>query len=302
VSLLDDIIDGASDDAVSTSNLLRKVQVAAARLGAEDVVTWTRNELNGYTSIEALPPYRAAQYVTVEGVFSGPMSSMAIHSLPRPTDDQSDWTMWFQAIFVQPVAELEGLAASEKAAQSEWPPAVVKKYEQTGAFSLSLHGLFRVHQKVSPQMLRGLIDSIRNAALDFAVALQVANPEAGSVGGPTVQSDSAVASVVTNYYVTNTITGHGNNVAAGERISQTSSVTVGDREGLQAELTALGLDEAAIEEFTAALDADGSVEGPQVRSFLDRVKTGAINVTTDVATRVVTGQLTTLGLEYLDKL
>lgn len=36
MTVLDEIIEGATNDAVSTSNLLRKVQVVAHRLGAVD--------------------------------------------------------------------------------------------------------------------------------------------------------------------------------------------------------------------------------------------------------------------------
>lgn len=137
---------------------------------------------------------------------------------------------------------------------------------------------------------------------DFAVALQLANPDAGSVGGPTVRSDSAVASVVNNYNVTNNITGHGTTIAAGEHITQTSAIAAGDTGSLREELTKLGLDSTAAQEFADALDADRSVEGSQVRGFLNRVQSGAISISTDVATRVVTGQLTSLSMEYLGTL
>lgn len=300
VSLLDDIIDGATDDSVSTSNLLRKVQVAAARLGAEEVVTWVKRELNGYPSVDNLPPYRSARDMIVQGVFTGPMRSTLTHDLPRPIVDAENWSRWFRSAFVHPVAELEAFAAEEGDSRFEWPTYIVKRYEATETFRFEYHVLYSVHQVLTRQMLRGLVDSIRTAALDFAIALQLANPDAGSVGGPTIESDSKVASVV--YNVTNNVTGHGTNIAAGSSITQTSTINTGDRDGLREELAKVGLDAAAADEFADALDADGSIEGAQVKSFLARVKSGAVKVSTDVGIKIVTGQLAALAMEYLGTL
>ncbi|MCM3522217.1 MULTISPECIES: hypothetical protein [unclassified Curtobacterium] len=300
MSLLDEIIDGATNDSVSTSNLLRKVQVAAARLGAQEVVTWVRNELNGYPAVDDLPTYRAARDMIVQGVFTGPMRSSLTHDLPRPHVDAETWKPWFQSAFVQPVAELEAFADADGDSSFEWPTAIVRRYESTGTFRFEYHSLYSVHQVLTTQMLRGLVDSIRTAALDFAIELQLANPDAGSVGGPTIETDPKVASVV--YNVTNNVTGHGTNIAAGSSMTQTSTVNAGDRDGLREELTKVGLDEASAEEFANALDTDRSVEGPQVKSFLGRVKSGAVKVSTDVGVKVVTGQLAALAMEYLGTL
>lgn len=300
MSLLDEIIDGASSDSLSTANLLRKVQVAAARLGAEDVVSWVKHELNGYPSTDDLPSYRAKRTMMVQGVFAGPMQSRLTHDLPKPHVDVDLWTPWFQSGFVQPVAELEAFAGEDQDSRFEWPTAIVDRYEKTQTFRLEYHALYSVHQVLTTQMLRGIVDSIRSAALDFALSLQLANPEAGSVGGPTIASDAAVASVV--YNVTNNVTGHGTNIAAGTGITQTSTVAVGDRDALQDELSRIGLNPIDAREFADALDSDGSIEGPRVKSFLDRMKSGAIRVAGDVGIRIVTGQLAALGMEYLGTL
>ncbi|WP_146245792.1 MULTISPECIES: hypothetical protein [unclassified Curtobacterium] len=300
MSLLDEIIDGASDDSVSTSNLLRKVQVAAARLGAEDVVAWVKHELGGYPSTDGLPAYRAARDMIVQGVFVGPMRSSLTHDLPRPLVDANDWARWYRSAFTQPVAELEAFANEDADSRFEWPTYIVKRYEETQTFRFEYHALYSAHQVLTKQMLRGLVDSIRTAALEFAIALQLANPDAGSVGGPTINSDAKVASVV--YNVTNNVTGHGTNIAAGSSISQNSTVSTGDRDALRAELAKVGLSAPDADDFADALDADRSLEGPRVRTFLDRVKSGAVKVSTDVGVRIVTGQLAALAMEYLGSL
>lgn len=70
-SLLDQIIDGASDDNMNTVNLLRKVQIAATRVGADDVSSWTRQELAGYGAEAELPAYRVTM-TTVTGCSQAP--------------------------------------------------------------------------------------------------------------------------------------------------------------------------------------------------------------------------------------
>jgi len=72
---LDEIIDGATDDALSTSNLLRKVRTVAHRLGAEEILKWVDRELNGYNSVEDLPPYRADLVTNVQGMWAGPFNA-----------------------------------------------------------------------------------------------------------------------------------------------------------------------------------------------------------------------------------
>jgi hypothetical protein len=300
MSLLDEIIEGATDDSLSTANLLRKVQVAAARLGATDIVEWTKHELNGYKGSHVeLPANRAARRTRVEGVFSGPMRSFMTHDLPQPVG-RDGWDQWFEATFPQPVAELEAFAAADDDSKIEWPAPVVSRYEDTGAFSLEYHGLYTAHIVLTRQMLRGLIDSIRNTALDFAITLQLANADAGSVGGPTIESDPNIASVV--YNITNNVTGHGTNIAAGDQISQTSTVNEGDRFSLTEELRKLGLVSNDVEAFADALDADRRIDGLNVQSFLDRVKSGAITVATDVSTKVITSQIAMLALQYLGQI
>lgn len=57
---LSEIIDAASDDGYSISNLLRKVQTVAHRLKARSVSDWVKWELFGYQDSTPVPSYRAA--------------------------------------------------------------------------------------------------------------------------------------------------------------------------------------------------------------------------------------------------
>lgn len=55
-ALVPELVNMASDPAVSTTDLLRKTLVAASRLNVPELVTWVKSELNGYES--DVPNYR----------------------------------------------------------------------------------------------------------------------------------------------------------------------------------------------------------------------------------------------------
>ena len=58
MTLLQEIEDGASGDAMPLGTLLRKCLVLASHLGSQPAIDWIEWELNGYTKEAALPDYR----------------------------------------------------------------------------------------------------------------------------------------------------------------------------------------------------------------------------------------------------
>ena len=78
MNLLEEIINGSTDDTVSTSNLLRKVQIVAYRLGALELSSWTKAELNGYEVAERLSSYRSEISTPVAAICPGPMVYLAV--------------------------------------------------------------------------------------------------------------------------------------------------------------------------------------------------------------------------------
>ena len=51
-------IDALSDPGVSTADALRRLLVVARRIGAVDLATWIKRELDGYSDQEEVPEYR----------------------------------------------------------------------------------------------------------------------------------------------------------------------------------------------------------------------------------------------------
>ncbi|GAB2447611.1 hypothetical protein HD599_001635 [Conyzicola lurida] len=294
MTLLDEIIEASTGESGTTANLLRKVRVASHRLGASEISAWAQHELSGYPSDAALPDYRV-QDTSVLGIFSGPMRSQINHDLPKVGDD---FEGWFSMDMRQPISELESFAGADTDAVREWPAWLVQKYEQAGFFRMEFHVLFSAHNVIPRQRIIGLIDTVKTRVLDFALELQTEFPDAGSADGPTVASEPSLARTVN--HITNNITGHGVNVAIGnETVRQRSIVNTGDTTALKTEAEALGLTADLAKEFVAAVEADRSTDGPEVTSFLARLRAGSISLGSSLTSDVVAGSLIELAKGFL---
>lgn len=288
--LLDQIIDGSTDSAVKTSDLLRKVQVAARRVVAPEVEAWVKRELNGYDTDDELPLYRTMTTV-VNGLFTGPSHSRITQALPPHPDFIDDFTVHMK----QPLVELETFAESDKDAQSEWPAWRVKAYEDSGAFAIGFYGLFSIWNVVTRPSLRGVIDTVRNKAMEFALDLQEEYPNAGESDGPTVETDTRLATVV--YNVTNNIYGNGTNIATGHDNSLKVRIK-GNRDEFVQELVKSGLSAEAADQFATNID-EGGFEGAPARGFIDRIKSGAISFSGNASASVMAGTLIELAKLYI---
>ncbi|MBN8424407.1 hypothetical protein JF531_07715 [Microbacterium esteraromaticum] len=293
MTVLDDIIESATDSSVAITDLLRKVQVVAHRLGAEAIVAWVRQELAGYSSDATIPAYRSVGG-TVIGAFSGVFQQF--RQVPLTVHPPEMAHLW-KAELRMPLSELQALSESDDAPSMEWGGHDVDAFAESGAFTVEPWELFSARTVISTAALKGVQDIIRSTALEFALELQGIDPAAGSVSGPTITTEPDVASAVFN--ITNNIYGDGANVAAGSQINQCSHVERGDRNSLKREAEALGLSSEDAEEFVRAVVEEQDIEKPKVRAFLERVRGGAFAITGSVGSDVVAGSLVELGKGFL---
>lgn len=294
MTLLDEIISASTSGAVSSADLLRKVRIAAYRLGAEEIARWAKQELDGYGADDQLPGYRI-QVSGVTGIFTGPFRSQITHTL---SVTPAGMEKWFTVELREPLMELQSLSELKQDPSREWPAPVVARYEASGVFRMDMHGLFAARNVITRQSLKGIIDTVKTRAMDFALELQSDFPEAGSVDGPTVKSEPALAQTINN--ITNNITGHGSNVAiASTDVRQRSVVKQGDTVALKREVEALGLSASDADAFIDAVSSDRSIEGGKVTTFLERVRSGAIGLAASVSSDLVAESLIELAKSYL---
>lgn len=294
MSQLEGIIDASTDSSVATADLLRKVQIVASRLGATDIVDWVKRELNGYPDDAELPPYRVMS-TGVMGIFSGPMRSTIHHQLTVVPKGFEDW--WIVRLR-QPLAELQGFSSgSDEDPTRDWPAAAVHAYEETGAFHIEFHGLFSARNVIPRQSLIGLIDVVRSRVLEFALELQAKNPEAGNLGGPTVQTDPALASTV--LHITNNIYGDGAQVASGETVNHQGVSINGDANAFREFAARIIQDDAVAEEFVEAVAEEKDLEAPRVRAILDRVRAGGVRLAEATSGSVAATALLELARRFI---
>ena len=303
MTLLDEIIGGAADDSVSTASLLRKVKIVSRRLGADDIEHWVDAELNGYDDEDPLPTYRGPIAAQAIGTYAGPMQSRAKHWLPSVGVPDPDFTEHhFMVRLSQALVELEAFAGSDSDPRRPWSSWAVMKWNEWEGQGKVPHfemmSLIHADALVSSATVRGIIDVIRNRALDFALDLQVAYPDAGEPGGPTV-AEPGVQQVVNHN--TNNIYGDGNQIAVGTGNVQTTTVNKGDLLSLLGAARRLGLGDDALAELTAAVVGDDDTDDKRSRlaAFADKVRSGAFVLIGGVTADLAATGVIDLGSQFL---
>lgn len=272
MTLLQEIQRDAADDRVSVASLLRKCQILAGRLRAEEFASWVRSELAGYSDVDPLPPYRAR----IRGRVIGNVANMAY----RHTNATLGETMipeefredFLYAELRQPVAELQELVASEHQPSRPLPP------ELYPLMSRNLDGGYHVtsaHVEFSRPAFVAVLDGIRSRALEFALQIEALNPAAGE-SSPAEPPPIPAADVHGAF--TNTIYAQSVNVAqASSGVSQTTiNVGSNDWNALRSVLLDAGVTEEEVADLKGAIDEDGTdgradTLGAKVSEWLGRV-------------------------------
>lgn len=300
MSVLDEIIRDATEDSASTSNLLRKVMVVAHRLQAVEIRTWVQRELNGYGIAEDLPEYRKGISVNVRGHWTGMFNSSATQIVSRAGVPERAAQGLFSVSFHQALAELEEMATVQNELGVPWDAVDIGRHnrmiDEGRVPHLEGFYLFSAERIVTPGLLSGIINTVRNTALDFALSLQSADPDAGGPEGPTV-ADSEVRQVVWN--VTNNIYGHGNQVAHGDDSTLTLTIAAGDIAGLLRAGRELGLDEEGETTLAQVVTSPPQGRSTRLRSFLDKVREGGFLVGTGVTANVAADRIDALIRMFL---
>ena len=275
-------IDSLSDPTVSISDSLRRLLVIARRIGAIELATWIKRELEGYGDEEDVPEYRDGAGLPIAIRFDGyggasTTRRMSPHELPSELSavfDKFKMTM--------PLAELEALAAGDGDSdpQRQLPNIWLHRYRELAEANRVPHmPMFTANHAavvVPRTYLRGLLDRIKTVALDLALEIEDVSPSAGDAGGPTVESEpalrEAVATHMTMIFATNSTV----SIASGSGAIAIQLQT-GDVPGLLAAARKI-LDEDGITAFENALREDGGEPAGATRSFLDRVKSGGVGL------------------------
>jgi hypothetical protein len=155
--------------------------------------------------------------------------------------------------------------------------------DNQGGTGFYLMELISAKQTMPQNAIRGIIDSVRTTALQFALELEQVSPQAGEPDGPTT-ADPEVKQVTNNFNFT--INGDGNNIAAGSDIRQKVTVNKGDIDSLTRAAVELGLRTEAVDDLRAAVVADGSQLGDATSNFISKLRAGGYALASGVSSNL----------------
>jgi hypothetical protein len=194
MSLLQDVQNAAIDAAVPISTLLRKCAVLAARLNNDELRAWVSKELNGYENVKDIPDYRVLG-ARASGHLAGPFNS-GYKNITIPPMVLPEWGRHYaeEVRFTQPIATIEDLGKGDGVVTCQWPGDLLA-YMQTDEGNKFAGGLvlYGAWQTVAKASVIGIVDTVRNRVLEFALRLEKEAPAAGEPDKPgSVVSDATV--------------------------------------------------------------------------------------------------------------
>jgi hypothetical protein len=206
--LVEQLQSDAIDPAVPVSTLLRKVKVAAVKLGLNDALEWVEHELGGYRS--DLPAYRQGHGSTVG--FNPYHGWQPVHFR-----DASAADLISTVYFYEPIANYEALLDKDGPFTLPIPNHLVSKLNETFKFDVP-----RMANEVPRGLIVQVVQHVRDMVLDWALELARAGVTGDGLGfsnDERVRANSAHISIGTFQGSFNTGSVNGENA----RINQASS-------------------------------------------------------------------------------
>lgn len=155
-ALVPELVNMASDPAVSVSDLLRRALVTARRLAVPDDVDWINSELNGYTG--DVPDYRRIR---------GHLQAMDPDRGPVPLPMASKGPDWLTLLHEhKSIPELEPLSNGTGTLHRYFPTA--KEHAIMRAMNVPM----RPHLMFTAVQMRGIVERVRSRILEWALDLE----------------------------------------------------------------------------------------------------------------------------------
>jgi hypothetical protein len=251
--------------------ILRKVKAAASKLNLGKVEDWVEHELNGYSYVE-VPTYRHLR---------GRPQALNPYQGWIPIILQSDKQneMLSAVVLRQSLPSIEDLIEKSEAGFAEMPlpPSMIRSLNRGADVEF---GRMSVH--LFTTQLQGVVDTVRNAVLDWALALEKAGIAGEGFSFDSEEKTRAQSPSIT--YNINSIgsftgvMGSGNTtekiISNKSDLAQLSSIITQIRASIF-ELEAAGADKPRLDEALRSLETECASTSPsksKVHSFLSDAK------------------------------
>lgn len=296
--LVEEIQRDALAPGVAVSTILRKVKTAAAKLGLGKVEDWVEHELNGFFNVD-VPAYRK------------------LHGRPQAFNPYQGWIpiimgsdrdndLLAKVDLRQSLPSLEDLVVRSTAGfvEMQFPPAVIRELNKGVDVELG-----RMSNHLSVTQVQGVIDAVRNLALDWALELERAGISGhGFTFDATERSRAQSSSVTYNIQSIGSFTGNmgtgnttGNIEVSVSSTSQILDITRQIRCALS-ELERAGADGPSLIRTCDAIEVEAGKPKPnngRLRSLLSDAREAMVgaagNLTAEGAMSLIASALKLLG-------
>lgn len=225
-ALVPELVNMASDPAISTADLLRRALVVARRLAVPELVDWLQSELKGYSQDSELPNYR--KLIGRVEIAHGEGGRKTIDRA-RAADLDRLMQAAAEEHVLHSVAVIEGLTQQgDKFLLSTFPHTVHALTQSLGNFSMG--------RVISPIQYRGILDAVRTGVLEWALDLE----GRGIVGEGMTFTPKEKQTVQEQHYHISNVSGSQIQIGSSGSTQTQASTTGADLEALKGLVQALG--------------------------------------------------------------
>lgn len=253
MTLLEEIVEGASGKVMDLPTLLRRCKVLAARLGSKPAEQWLEWELDGYPEDVAVPPYRMLA-MQLQGDFIGEFHRAENFVIPLGLVPKDIRQGLDRIEYRRSVSTIEHLLGSAEGGGGN------------GSVHVSMGNLaLHLHRKIFPDMqctgawgvigtasLVEILNAARNRVLNMSLALWKEMPDAGTASAKASQEVAMQATQIINNY----ISGPANVVGTAHNSSVVLNVTQGDFASVRQALESDGVNGADLDALQSALEEE----------------------------------------------
>jgi hypothetical protein len=296
MNLLREIQNAAIDGSSDLETLLRKCRVLAARLQNEEFKVWVQSELDGYRNGAEVPDYRhfhCEAYGHFSGGFGRQLRNAQIPESCIPKDFREQLTNVDMREGVS--ALVDSVSGCETGTlQMNWP---AEAYRLFGDKIYQDMNLMQAWIAIPKSAVVGILSTVRNRILNFALEIEATNPDAGEATPDERPIPEERVSQIFNNYIYGSV----GSVSSGHRITQTTqqNINSGDFDSLASFLRNVGFNDSDIAELKDAVDAEEAPEkdgfGPKVADWIGKavgkVAQGGMKISTSVASSVLSEAL-----------
>lgn len=239
------------------------------------------------------PPYRVFQCHSFGNFFGGPGQAMKNAPIPLTLIPKEVRDTLTKVRFGQGVAALEEMVkrANKDTLQNRWPADANRMF---GASIYPGLMLMEAWNAIPVSFIVGILDTVRNRILNFALEIEQENPDAGDV----LPTETPMKSSKVQQIFHTTINGNPSHMTIGsQHFSQSALIEVrpGNFEELSNLLFDVGFDDSDLEELREAIKADGKPKksnlGGRVTQWVGKAvgkaAQGMLKVGTDMASKAI---------------